>query len=62
MAQPSFLSNGTTPLFTDSKWFLWARILGKYQNEAGAQPHNNPKPTDTVWQLKLKLNRSLAGL
>lgn len=62
MAQPAFLSNGTTPLATDTKWFLWVRILGKVQNEAGALPHNDPKPTDTIRMLRLKLDRSLAGL
>lgn len=61
MAEPRFLSDGTTPNRNDSKWLVWARILGHYQNQAGADARNNPHREDTLWQLKTKVLKAIHG-
>jgi len=60
--QPTFLSNGTTPLPTDTKWILWVRILSTYQNLPGAKPANDPRPTDSLWTIIDKLAKAAAGV
>lgn len=62
MAQPSFLTNGTTPLPTDTKHTLLRRTLGAYQNRAGANSANDPKITDTKRQLRVKILKSIKGI
>lgn len=57
--QPTFLAHGTTPNVSDSRWMIWCRILGAYQNMAGADPANNPHLSDTIWTLKHKINKAL---
>jgi len=59
MAQPSFLSKGDQPRRTDTRWFEWTRILGQYQNLPGADPANNPKRTDSLRQIMLKVLKAV---
>lgn len=60
MAQPSFLSFGSTPTRTDTKWFRWTRILGRVQNNlASPNAANNPRRNDSLRDIKLKINRAL---
>lgn len=47
MPEPSFLSGGDTPRRTDTRWTEAVRWLGTLQNEAGADPANNPSRTDS---------------
>lgn len=57
--EPSFISDGATPRRTDSRWFRWLKILGVIQNEAGADPDNNPRRSDTIRMLQEKVNKAL---
>jgi hypothetical protein len=62
MAQPAFLSDGSTPRRTDAKWVRWTKILGKYQDAVGALPANNPARGDGIRVVKQKVLCSLAGV
>lgn len=44
--------------FNDLKWDVLFKIVGVYQNQAGADPANDPKFNDTVWDLKRKWERA----
>jgi hypothetical protein len=61
MAQPAFLSGGSTPNRKDTRWLRWCRMLGDRQNRLGssADAANNPRKSDSLWQLKQKLLKSL---
>lgn len=61
MSQPSFLSDGTTPRVTDTKQRVLTKWLGALQNRAGALAANDPRPDDTIWKLKQKIDKSLTG-
>lgn len=55
------MSASTTPLITDPARRLWERILTKIQQRSGALAKNNPKSTDTMRQLRVKVDNALNG-
>lgn len=61
MSEPSFLSEGTTPRLTDTKQRVLTKWLGVLQNRAGALASNNPRPDDTIYKLKQKIDKALTG-
>lgn len=60
--QPWFFSEGTTPSRLDTKGRVWKKILGAYQNKAGALAGNDPARNDTVQQTRQKVNKALKGV
>lgn len=58
MPQPSFLSKGDTPQRTDTKWTEAVRWLGQLQNQAGADPANDPRRTDSYRNVLYKIARA----
>jgi hypothetical protein len=61
MSQPTYLG-GPVPLRTDSRLRVETKLLGAYQNKAGALAHNNPVRTDTRRIIRLKTLRSVKGI
>lgn len=61
MAEPAWLVGGNTPHVSDSKWFVWARILGQAWDLWSTDVSLKPKRSDTVWDLKEKVLKVLAG-
>lgn len=57
--EPSFLSWGDEPHRTDTAWTEAVRWLGRIQNEAGSDPENNPRRTDTFNRILFKIARAL---
>lgn len=55
MAQPSFYPEGVTALLSDTRLRIWKKILGYYQNQAGALAANNPTINDTLRITKQKV-------
>lgn len=62
MPQPDFYPEGTTARITDTRKRTWVKILGAFQNFPGALADNNPRRTDTVKKLKVKVNKALQGV
>lgn len=62
MAEPSFLGGDTTPRTRDTQWMIRAKILGYYQNQAGAVAKNNPSAKDTRYWQKRKILAALNGV
>lgn len=62
MPHPEFYPEGTTPRRKDTRLRLWKKILGVYQNAAGALATNNPRIKDTLRKTKLKVNKSQQGV
>lgn len=58
MPEPSFLSKGDTPQRQDTKWTAAVRWLGQLQNQAGADPANNPKREDSYRTILYKIARA----
>lgn len=58
MAEPSFLSFGDTPHRQDTKWTAAVRWLGQLQNQAGSDPENNPRRTDSYRDVLYKIART----
>jgi hypothetical protein len=61
MPEPSFLSFGDTSHRQDTKWTAAVRWLGQLQNQAGADPANDPKRTDSLWRILYKIARATDG-
>lgn len=61
MSQPSYLG-GATPLRTDSRLRVETKLLGAYQNRAGALAKNNPARTDTRRTIRVKTLNSVRGI
>jgi hypothetical protein len=61
MAEPSYLSNGTSSRISDTRLTRWTRILGALQNRDGANPNNNPHRRDTRRAIAIKIVKSLTG-
>lgn len=61
MAEPSFLGDGETGSRTDTTWVEWVKILGHYQNQAGALPENNPNRHDPLRVIKQKILNAING-
>lgn len=64
MAQPDFLGDGHTQRRSDTKWLVWAKTLGEYQDSLGgsALAANNPRRSDTLRILKQKLLCAIDGV
>lgn len=62
MPHPEFYSEGTVPRIKDTQHRLWTKILGVYQNSAGALATNNPRIKDTLRTLKRKVNKAQQGV
>lgn len=60
--EPSFLGDGADPRRTDTKWLRWVKMLGQYQNEAGALAANNPLRGDPIRVVKQKLLCAINGV
>jgi len=62
--QPSYLSNGTTPLLVSTRRNLLEKCLGSIQNNLGAAANgkNNPQRRDTRRTLLIKIDRAKAGI
>jgi hypothetical protein len=61
MPEPAYIGSGTSPRNTDTRLVRWTKMLGRYQNLDGADPTNNPKRTDTLRRIKLKLLRAITN-
>ena len=61
MSWPRLVS-GTTPVRSDTRLFLLAKILAVYQNAGGADPKNNQNRNDTRRRLLVKIDRAKAGI
>lgn len=61
MAEPSFLGDGDTQMRNDTLWLRWVKILGRYQNQPGSLPANNPRRSDGIRVIKQKVLCALDG-
>ena len=62
MAEPSWLSGGSTPHRNDTIWLICARICGRIYDLYGTDPTLKPKPKDTLHRLYDKVERILASI
>jgi hypothetical protein len=60
--QPTFMSDGAKPNPQSTKWEVWAKICGALVNQGLGTSADIPLRTDTLYQLKQKVNRLKAGL
>jgi hypothetical protein len=51
----------STPIKTDPKRQVWAKMLTQLQGRSNALAKNNLQPTDTLRQIKVKILNSLNG-
>lgn len=61
MSEPIFLGEGSEPYPNDTLWVTTAKILGVYQDQAGALPENNPRRSDTLRILRRKTLFAIQG-
>lgn len=60
--QPTFMADGATPNASSTKWEVWAKIAGALVNAGLGTAADAPLRTDSIRQLKAKVNRLRAGL
>lgn len=62
MSNPTYYSEGTTPRLKDTKYKVWTKILGAIQNNVAANPAYNPRKSDTLRQVKQKINKAIRAI
>jgi len=60
--QPTFMADGSTPNPNSTRWEVWAKIAGALINGGLGTAADAPLRTDSIRQLKVKVNRLRAGL
>ena len=61
MSQPSMFPEADSPKPNDTTLRKWMKILGAYQNKAGALPANDPQIGMTLRTVKIKVLKAIRG-